>query len=159
MFRIRIISSIRTPSMHNNTKRNHCSSIPMSTKATRNTNMLPTKILPLSHLCKSSRKPANTKTPISSVLPSVALLDAPSPDANALPSGESFLLEMHRRRELSFTPSQKMTRKEREYLDKAANPSKHMVIQELSLPTKLARLTKKERDLFLQKALDLWCGD
>jgi hypothetical protein len=126
--------------------------------------MIPTTIylnaaLPLSPLRKSSRKSANTRTLICSVISSGALY-APSSDADALPSGVSFLLEMHRRRERSNSPSQKMTRKERECLDKVANPSKHMTRQQLSLPAKSAlRMTKKVRDSFLQEALDLLSDD
>jgi hypothetical protein len=126
--------------------------------------MIPTTIylnaaLPLSPLRNSSRKPAHTKTLIGSVIPYGALY-APSSDADALPSGASFLLEIHRRRETSNTTSQKISRKEREYLDKVANPSKHMTTQQLSLPAESAlRITKKELKSFLQEALDLFSDD
>jgi hypothetical protein len=93
-----------------------------------------------------------------------------SPDP--LPSGASFLLEIHSRREKAAAPSQKMTRKEREYLETYAHPSSienyaHPSLKktnsDLSLPTESPapsqKMSKKERDSLLQEALDLLSED
>jgi hypothetical protein len=67
-----------------------------------------------------------------------------APASVPLPSGPSFLLEIHRRREHSTTgtPFQKMTRKEREYVETSA--------------IALQRTTKKERNsLPLQSKVEI----
>jgi hypothetical protein len=95
-----------------------------------------------------------------------------SPDP--LPSGASFLLEIHCRREQATTPSQKMTQKEREYLETYANPSSiekhgHSSLKRTSTdvgsptkppaPPQKMTMTKKQRDSLLQEALDLLSED
>jgi hypothetical protein len=89
--------------------------------------------------------------------------------AYTLPSGASFLLEIHSRREQATTPSQKMTRTERDCLEtyvdpalieKYAHPLLHKTSVDLSLPTNKSptpskKMTKKVRDSLLQEALDL----
>jgi hypothetical protein len=118
---------------------------------------------------QESTKTVNTTVSALSLLTLGAVYEE-SPDP--LPSGASFLLEMHSRREKATTPSQKMTRKEREYLEtyadpssigKYAHPSLHKTSVELSLPTESPappqKLSKKERDSLLQEALDLLSED
>jgi hypothetical protein len=94
-----------------------------------------------------------------------------SPDT--LPSGASVLLEIHNRREQAATPSQKMTRQERDCLETYADPSLiekyahpllHKTNADLSLPPTKSpapskKMTKKERESLLQEALDLLSED
>jgi hypothetical protein len=105
-----------------------------------------------SHNCayQAAEKPFSNKSPHMSLL-SLEGLDAPS--SGPLPSGASFLLEIHRRREKSATPSQKVTRKERTFLDKFAAPSQKIT------GTPVQRWTKKERNLLLEKAVNLAAED
>jgi hypothetical protein len=116
---------------------------------------------------KEVSKTVNTTVSALSLLTMGALYEE---SADTLPSGASFLLEIHSRRGQSTTPSQKMTRKEREYLDahpssieKCAHPSVHQTSMDLSPPTKSLpppqKMTKKDRDSLLQEALDLMSED
>jgi hypothetical protein len=117
---------------------------------------------------KEASKTVNTTVSALSLLTMGARLYEESPDSRS--SGASFLLEIHSRRKQSTTPSQKMTRKEREYLDahplsieKYSHPSLHQTSMDLSPPTKSApppqKMTKKDRDSLLQEALDLFSED
>jgi hypothetical protein len=115
--------------------------------------------LPLSNPFKLSSYQTASKTS-DSLVPALSLLSAgvlnvPS-SSDPLPPGASFLLEIHRRREQSATPFQKMKRKERDYLEKYAHPSTSM---DLDLPTTKSpappqSMTKKERNSLLGEALD-----
>jgi hypothetical protein len=103
---------------------------------------------------------SSNKSPHISLLSSEGLY---APSSYPLPSGASFLLEIHRRRKKSATPFQNMTRKEREYVDKSTAPLQKITGKEQSLlrksATPLQRLTKKERNLLLEKAVNLSTED
>jgi hypothetical protein len=92
-----------------------------------------------------------------------AFKNVPSSDDHPLPSGVSFLLEIHRRREQSASPSQKMKRKEREYVERYTHPSFNMAGMGLVIPTKSAAprqsMTKEERTSLLNEALHLISED
>lgn len=135
----------------------------MSTFTTSHLN----SILPLSIPYESSYQEAR-KTAYTAPMPALSLSLLTSEDSKADPSddsllgsGASFLLAMHRRREKSTAPSQKMTRKEGEYLETDANPSLNLPNmrwpKKLAPPTQL--MTKKERDSLLGFALDLLSED
>jgi hypothetical protein len=97
--------------------------------------------MPTQHKCAyyaAARKPVRTETPCIALY---SLEGEYAPASDPLPSGPSFLLQMHRRREHSATPFQKMTRKEREYVETSAIP--------------LQRMTKNERNSLLQDVMDL----
>jgi hypothetical protein len=96
--------------------------------------------LPLSNPNKSTYQTADTELTVLSLI-SAGTFNVPSSDP--LPSGASFLLEIHRRREQSACPSQRMKRKEREFLS-----------------SNMTSMTQKERNLFiLDEALDLISKD
>lgn len=116
--------------------------------------------LPLSNPSKltdqSARKIADTE------LTDLSLFSAGAFNLSSLdplPAGASFLLELHRRREKSDYPSQKMKRKEREYLEMYAHPSFNMTSMDLGSSTQSAAprqsMTRKERNSLLGEALDL----
>jgi hypothetical protein len=113
---------------------------------------------------ETASKTADTdlKTVVRSLFSAGAFNNVPSSDP-PLPSGASFLLEIHRRREQSAFPSQKMKRKERDYIEKYSHPSPNKTNMNLSLPTKSAAprqsMTKEELNSLLGYALDLMSED
>jgi hypothetical protein len=121
--------------------------------------------LPLSSPYKltdhTARKTADTELTVLSLFSSAGAFNVPSSDP--LPSGVSFLLEIHRRREQSASPSQKMKRKEREYVEKYTHPSLNATGMGLVIPTKSAAprqsMTKEERTSLLNEALNLISED
>jgi hypothetical protein len=123
--------------------------------------------LPLSTSYKSSYQEAskklNTTVPALSLVTTSEARNAAS-SSDPLSSGASVLLEIHLRRNKSTAPSQKMTRKEGEYLETYAHPALHMASMDFSLPKESAtptpqKMTKKERDSLLGEALDLLSED
>jgi hypothetical protein len=135
----------------------------MSTFTTRDLNSALPLSIPYKSTDQEARKTVNT-TPI----PALSLSLVTSEDfstaadlSDSIDSGASFLLAIHRRREESSSPSQKMTRKEGEYLRKDAHPSLHLPNMRSSKnaapPTQ--KMTKKERDSVLDSALDLLSED
>jgi hypothetical protein len=120
--------------------------------------------------CQEASKTVNNTVSALSLLCLGEVYEA-SPDP--LPSGASFLLEIHSRRENAAAPSQKMTRKEREYLETYAHPSSienyaHPSLKRTSTdvgsPTKSPlpppqKMSKKDRASLLQEALDLLSED
>jgi hypothetical protein len=134
----------------------------MSTATTShiNTALPPSNSSPFKLTDQAASKTTDTEVPALSLF-SAGALNARSSDP--LPSGASFLLEIHRRREHSATPSQKLTRKEREFLEQNAHPSFSMTSMDLSLPRKSApppqSMSKKERNSLLEEALHLMSED
>jgi hypothetical protein len=124
--------------------------------------------LPLSIPYKLAYQEAR-KTVKTTPMPALSLSPLSSDDSEADPaadfldSGASVLLAIHRRREKSTAPSQKMTRKEQEYLETDANPS--LYLPNMRSPKKLAppstrKMTKKQkRGSLLDSALDLLSED
>jgi hypothetical protein len=124
--------------------------------------VLPPLSIPYKSTYQEARKTVNT-APMPAL--SLSLLstseDSAADLSDSFDSGASFLLAIHRRREKSTAPSQKMTRKEGEYLEADAHPS--LYLPNMRSPKKLApptqKMTKKERDSLLDSALDLLFKD
>jgi hypothetical protein len=134
----------------------------MSTFTTRYLNSTLPLSIPYKSTYQEARKTVNT-TPIPALsLSLVTSEDSTAADSSdSLDSGASFLIAIHRRREESSSPSQKMTRKEGEYLKTNAHPSLHLPNMRSSAKsaTSTQKMTKKERDSLIDSALDLVSED
>jgi hypothetical protein len=134
----------------------------MSTFTTRYLNSTLPLSIPYKSTYQEARKTVNT-TPIPALsLSLVTSEDSTAADSSdSLDSGASFLIAIHRRREESSSPSQKMTRKEGEYLKMNAHPSLHLPNMRSSAKSapSTQKMTKKERESLIDSALDLVSED